>query len=497
MSIFDGMKKWLLSLVFIFAFSILLGQGFNHAWLMGYTSNKMRINFDISSYTLVPETRKMSFKGTEGNISDENGNFLMSSNGVWIANANNDTMMNGSGLNPGPETLANPDGLVLDYANTFFPYPGDSSKYVLFHHTCEWNGFSYPAYEVFYTVIDMTFDGGLGGVDSAQKNIIAFQDTLNWGLAACKHANGRDWWIVAQKHNTDIIYKVLFTPTGISTVTTQQLNCPYAWYSSSQLTFSPDGNKFAYTTYDSISLNSPVLLFDFNRCTGMFSNTTVIPLTTNAYLFGLAFSPNSEYVYSCTALEIFQIKISTLTIDTVAIYDGFASPFPPFYTTFFNMYLAANGKIYTTSGSTVLHIHEMNYPNNAGLACDVQQHAIALPGFHKRNVPNHPNYYLGCDTTGGCPCYVGIEEPGKHDFKFSISPNPNNGNLKIIYLLPQNKEGKLEIFDVTGKCIYMLRLPMWSTLQQINLPDVSNGIYNCVINAGNERVSKKVAVIKE
>ena len=300
MSIFDGMKKWLLSLVFIFAFSILLGQGFNHAWLMGYTSNKMRINFDISSYTLVPETRKMSFKGTEGNISDENGNFLMSSNGVWIANANNDTMMNGSGLNPGPETLANPDGLVLDYANTFFPYPGDSSKYVLFHHTCEWNGFSYPAYEVFYTVIDMTFDGGLGGVDSAQKNIIAFQDTLNWGLAACKHANGRDWWIVGQKHNTDIIYKVLFTPTGISTVTTQQLNCPYAWYSSSQLTFSPDGNKFAYTTYDSISLNSPVLLFDFNRCTGMFSNTTVIPLTTNAYLFGLAFSPNSEYVYSCT-----------------------------------------------------------------------------------------------------------------------------------------------------------------------------------------------------
>ena len=88
--------------------------------------------------------------------------------------------------------------------------------------------------------------------------------------------------------------------------------------------------------------------------------------------------------------EIFQIKISTLTIDTVAIYDGFASPFPPFYTTFFNMYLAANGKIYTTSGSTVLHIHEMNYPNNAGLACDVQQHAIVYLVFIKETFPTTP-----------------------------------------------------------------------------------------------------------
>jgi hypothetical protein len=40
------------------------------------------------------------------------------------------------------------------------------------------------------------------------------------------------------------------------------------------------------------------------------------------------------------------------------------------------MYLAANGKLYITSGSSVQHLHEMNYPDSAGVACDVQQHAI-------------------------------------------------------------------------------------------------------------------------
>ncbi|MBE7510765.1 MAG: hypothetical protein HS118_11365 [Bacteroidia bacterium] len=41
----------------------------------------------------------MPFGDTEGNISDENGNFLMSSNGIWVTNSMGDTMPNGSGLN--------------------------------------------------------------------------------------------------------------------------------------------------------------------------------------------------------------------------------------------------------------------------------------------------------------------------------------------------------------------------------------------------------------
>ena len=478
----------------------------NNTWLIGYGNwaVRARMVFDSTNYTLTQESRQMGFEGTEATISDMNGNFLMSSNGVWIADATGNTMMNGDSLNPGAEVNGNPRGLLLDYANVFLPYPGDTTKYVLFHHTCDWDGVSYPAYQVFYTVIDMTQNGGLGGVDSLQKNIVALQDTLGWGLAACRHANGRDWWIVALKNQSDIAFTILFTPSGLASVNQQHLNVPYIYYSNSQPTFSPDGTKFAYVQGDGGTVVTyDVRIFDFDRCTGLFSNEHLIDLSTGGLGFGCAFSPNSQFVYASSTQHIYQINTNTLFVDTVATYDGFYSPYTwCCQTSFYNMYLAANGKIYITSGSSVQHIHEMNYPDSAGVACDLQQHAINLGVWSFRAVPNHPNYYLGCDTTLGCtPCYTGINEIRQHDFKFSISPNPSNGNFKIIYLLPQSatggQAGTLLIFDITGKQIYKQNLPPWSTLQYISLPKIANGVYQCVISSGNERVHKKLVVFKE
>ena len=487
----------------------LFSQGqINNTWLIGNqplsTVLKARMVFTDTSYSLNTELRKMTFEDTEATISDANGNLLMSSNGVWIADATGDTMQNGSGLNPGAEVIAYPRGLLLNYANIILPYPGDSTKYVLFHHTCDWDGTAYPAYQVFYTVIDMTKNGGLGGVDSLQKNVVAFQDTLNWGLAACRHANGRDWWIIAQKHNTSTLYKILLTPTGITSVTFQNMNVPKAWYNTTQPTFTLDGKHFAYYAYvvdiDTTYIDNYALLFDFDRCSGTFYNSRAILVTTltQNHLWGLAFSPSGERLFTCNSGYVYQINTNTLSVDTIATYDGFCYPNPPWCTTFWEMYLAANGKIYITSGSGVQHIHEMNYPDSAGVACDIQQHAINLGAWSFRAVPNHPNYYLGCDTTLGCTsCYTGINDVKQHDFKFSVSPNPSNGNFKIIYLLPQNKSGTLQIFDINGKQVYKQNLPPWSTVQYISLPKLANGVYNCTITSNNERVHKKLVILKE
>ncbi|MBL0051292.1 MAG: hypothetical protein IPP29_07105 [Bacteroidetes bacterium] len=51
-----------------------------------------------------------------------------------------------------------------------------------------------------------------------QKNLIAFQDTILFGIHACKHANGRDWWIVALRDSSDVAIKLLFTPNGIAQI---------------------------------------------------------------------------------------------------------------------------------------------------------------------------------------------------------------------------------------------------------------------------------------
>jgi hypothetical protein len=128
----------------------------------------------------------------------------------------------------------------------------------------------------------------------------------------------------------------------------------------------------------------------------------------------------------------------------------------------------------------------------------VQQHSVFIGNYaHLRAVPNHPNYYLGCDTTLGCPCLItGVNESAEHDFKFSISPNPSHGSVKIIYLLPQNKVGRLEVFDMTGRMVYFQNLPPWSTLQQIDLGFLESGLYNFVISSDLYRKGQRLAIVR-
>lgn len=165
---------------------------------------------------------------------------------------------------------------------------------------------------MFNTIIDTSLNNGLGAV--ILKNNIALQDTLNWGIGVCKHANGKDWWVVMMKDSSDIIFKILLTSNGIVSVSSQHLNyLPLPWGHTVQLMFSPDGKKFSTTTYfpekslPMDSANSSIVLFDFDRCTGIFSNDQVVKLMDFDYIWGQSFSPSGKYVYACSSNYIFQI----------------------------------------------------------------------------------------------------------------------------------------------------------------------------------------------
>ncbi|MBS1760805.1 MAG: T9SS type A sorting domain-containing protein [Bacteroidetes bacterium] len=489
-------------------------QGKTHNFLIGHntltdqytTAGKGRLLFDSSSVNVIGESRKMAFGAAQGNISDENGNLLIASNGCWIADATSDTMLNGGGLTP-PGSFTNDwcdsfSGIPFSYSSMILPYPDNPDKYILFHQTGDYNLGGDVAPNLMYSEIDLSLNGGLGEV--TLKSQILINEPLFPNITDCRHANGRDWWIIAFKEASNKVYKILLTPTGIDTIIPQFLNVPPASFNGGQPTFSRDGKKFAYADFWGSFANvfHDVRLFDFDRCSGMFDNEKIIDISDSISGFGLAFSSDSKYLYASSYQHIFQMCVDSpnvaATKQIIATIDMFASPIPPFYTSFFLMYLAANGKIYISSGNGVVDYHYINYPDSAGTACDVHLHDLHLPCYSFRGNVNHPNYYLGCDTTLGCtPCYTGINEIGQHDFKFSISPNPTNGSFKIIYLLPQNKSGTLQIFDINGKQIYKQNLPPWSTIQYISLPKLANGVYNCTITSYNERAHKKLVVFKE
>ena len=437
----------------------LFAQGISNNWLFGYYNGiRMKINFDSLPPVPYIAPLNMNFSEAEATMSDKIGNLLFYSNGIWIANAVGDTMLNGSGISNG--SFANQfynDGIPAQ-AVLILPNSNDSSKYYMFYLTFTTlvNGYWQPP-ALFYCKIDMNLDGGLGGVP--QKNIPLVQDTLIASeLTACKHGNGRDWWIITHRYNSDMYYKFQLTPNGILGPYTQNIGTQMYVRGLSQSCFSPDGKKFAcYHPLEDLDV------MDFDRCTGNFSNYIHVSINDSAAAGGVAFSPNSKLLYASSTKYVYQFNTSDSNLAaskiTVATWDGFYSPFAPLATTFYLSQLAPDGKIYISSTNSVKHYHYITYPDSLGLACNVCQHCMALPHYNAYTVPNHPNYFLGSDSGSVCDTlHLGITkgELRIKNAKVSVFPNPAIDKIQISYT-PSEKFQLMEIVDVNGKIVASLR----------------------------------------
>ena len=103
------MRRSLISIFIFFPVEFLFAQGIDNLWLMGYQCcityfHPMNLNFNSGSLTIDTVRRTMNMNCTNGVICDANGNLLFYTNGIYIANAMDDTMQNGDNINPGPFT---------------------------------------------------------------------------------------------------------------------------------------------------------------------------------------------------------------------------------------------------------------------------------------------------------------------------------------------------------------------------------------------------------
>jgi hypothetical protein len=485
-------------LIFVISCSLVVpdvfSQGINNLFLLGYNGGggPLKINFGSGSPVITPDTRTINANRTNANIADINGNLLFYTNGIAIGNALNDTMLNGGGLNPCAYTTSwTPYGLRITQAALIIPAPGDSIKYYLFHDTRELSTNPFRPINLYTSIIDMSLDNGLGGV--ILKNNSILQDTLVGGqLTACKHANGRDWWIVAPEFGHPAYYLLLLTPSGVTVQSKQTIGNRFY---EGQAAFSPDG-----THYGSYSSDDDMELFDFDRCSGIFSNYRHATIFDNNFGIGFSFSPDSKLAYASSAHFLYQVNLDSAnlsaSLDTVAVWDSTYSPFPPIETGFDLQQLAPDGKIYiaTTFASDYMHI--INSPNVLGDSCQVLQHSLYLNGLLNDNtIPNHPNYFLGpligsvCDSLG-----LGVQEYASINFNLSAYPNPTTTDLTINYRLPQNSKGIIELLTVLGERVYTLNLPQWSTMQKIQLPPLAKGVYGLRIKSGVSSVMKKIII---
>ncbi len=493
------MRKIIIIILVFLSNVAIAQQGINNIWMMGYDNvvgppnwGGVKMDFFSGTPLITAESLTMDFSRAHTNMADSNGNILFYTNGWDICDATDSVMLNGDTIAPNKFRILYPysGGVPIPQACMTIPFPNQTDKYLLFHSTID-SGYGYAFY-FYYTEIDMTLNNGLGAV-TTNKNVKLISDSLNLGkITACKHGNGRDWWVVCMQSASDTIYKFLVTPYGIDGPFKQAIGTKRL-PSYGQVKFSPDGNKFAFFNAD-YTADGKFELFDFDRCTGIFSNPIYMAIPVSlGFGGGVEFSQNSKYVYVSNINFVYQYDVSATNIVStkivVAVWDSFYDGGPPLAVVFDPMERAPDGKIYICSGNGTHYLGVINNPDSQGLACNLTQHSVVLPAFYFNTLPNHPNYFLGanglCNNLGIPPApYEGVK-------KIQVFGNPTHDKFTL-WFPPDKDVGVLEIYDVNGECIRTERVSQWSQYKTVDISEFSGGVYFCKMRWPDGEGSVKV-----
>jgi len=471
----------------------------DYIWMLGYDNNSdtpeidgVEFNFNKNPLEISHFYKPIEIFATNASICDENGNLLFYSNGCSIVNGQHDIIVdtiNYGNLWNLQCTAGGLSGYVIEQGMLILPIENTFYfVYMRFEQVAE----GPRPDRLAVTQLDEKEDESW---EMVYKDKSLIQDLLLVAqhLSACRHANGRDWWVITPIRFSSSYYKFLIKPDTILGPFEQKIGIPLGDRDSSSggCLFTSDGTK--YLDY---AITADVQIFDFDRCTGEFSHPIHIPIQDIAdttFNAGIAASPNSRYLYVSSSLYIYQFDLWADDIEaskiTVATYDGFEAP-SGFRTTFYQAQLAPDGKIYVTGPGGKQAIHVIEYPDRAGLACEVVQHKHILPAYIGGGLPHFPNFRLGAVEGSVCDSLVvGIEGVEEEALFIQVFPNPAHQFFTI-----RSKEvAKVHITSIVGKQVYSERLNKGDT--QINTQKWMNGLYIVRIESVDGTVSTQKIVV--
>ena len=465
------------------------GSGINPTYYLDFKDG----NVDTASLF-----RKLNFFITNAAICDTLGVLLFYTNGIWVANFNHDTLLNSQNFNPGYGTdFYSNEGLGYSQAAIAFPKPGSANLYEIIHLTTAYiyaNGsnFTQPI-RLSLSEVDMSGDNGLGEMVLAKKNLSIVEDTIIQGrITACKHANGRDWWVISHRYHSDLYYKILITPESFE-VSNQNIGNVF---NSSDIygmaIFSPDGSQYAH-----LNINDTIDLLQFDRCTGEFSyfkQLSVPDTSTLSATLSCSFSPNNRFFYVSTYYSLYQFDTWANDIQGSMIKVGAWEDQTGWTDYFFLHQLAPDGKIYISLWGANNWMHVINNPDSLGLVCNFVQHGLTLPVTDDNYcVPNFPNYDLG--PLEGSPCdtlYLGSTVQNEDVYSFRISPNPASDFFNIVY--KTDHEIIATITNEIGHELQRFTLYPWFKNRIVYTDKLAPGIYLLTFTGKDLRESKKFII---
>jgi gliding motility-associated-like protein len=368
-----------------------------------YFGNRAGLNFSTCTPTILTNGQVNTLEGV-ATISDINGNLLFYTDGITVWNKQHLIMQNGTGLF-GNSSSAQSAVIV--------PKPGNPNIYFIFTTDDIYSSFNRG---LNYSIVDITLNGGLGAVTN--KNIFLFADVRE-RLAAIKHQNNTDFWIVTRALESTNYYSWQITSSGVTAIPVISATNNFFPYNGAEglaigcLRASSDG-KFLFCGLFGNKLSE---LGNFSDSTGQVTNAfkfsnNVINSTrlgiTGSY--GAEFSPNNKYLYVSSGYDantgtntyLTQYDLSNFDSTSIAnsrvFIDSGYSATNPNIGNFWALQLAKNGKIYIAQEDEQ-SLSVINNPNNLGAACNFVLNGQSL-GFRvsKLGLPTfiqsyfNPNY---------------------------------------------------------------------------------------------------------
>lgn len=471
-------------LIFVFYCSHLQAQIYTgKTWeigLFGYSINSSQVN-EIHD-TLVVSGGATFAKGVS-NICDSSGEMLFMSDGMNIYDRQ-------GVLIDGGDSLATPAYYNFYQGHSIIPQssiflPMDNGKIYFITPTCNdtnlanvWQygvGPKGPFNVMFYNVIDRYANGGSGKVTKRMQPLLENVELNKTQMMACKHRNGKDWWLLKMAADSNNLYTFLVTQDSIYLKGLQRMPFQNTTYGDvwGQMIFSRDGTRWAATCSSNMG---KLFLADFNRCNGELSNYQQIqvpelmtPDGPDNGTAGVAISPNNRFIYVSKYAQVLQYDTQDSTWFTVG--DWNSDTVWAWFNGFQNLGLADNNKIYVgTFKGYRKALNTINNPDGKGVLCDYCPVCLKAQSENGVliNIPCMPNYELGPVTDTCFPLGVSSTSNGKR--QFHVYPNPasnilyfRDGTQKVIYLftiqgvlVAQTKQEYLEIGHLP-KGIYIVR----------------------------------------
>jgi len=422
-------------------------------------------------------------------ISDSLGNLLMVSNGRYLLDGQGQMVPGGDSLAPTFYGLLHPFS-NWQQSSLLLPYGLSPGRFALLN-TSPTTGlnseFSSPNF--WFTEVVQQPNGALSLL---HKNRLVYTDSLEKAgtLTACRHANGRDWWVLAKRKGRETMFTYLLTPDSLLKAEVAAPGVTKRPGISGNV-FSNDGSWFAsYTNLeygDTSYLRGSLKLYRFDRCTGALSLAAKIPDMQMGQWIGLGvcFSPNDAYVYFCNFQRIWRLNLNgpldsahvEQVAEFTAVNDSTASGQP-----FFTFIEPSNdGRLFVSFLCSTRFMSVIEHPD-APMVGDVgyQHYTFQIPYFNNATYTNHPWYTLGpvvgsvCDSLG---LVTGKVEP--RNLGLAALPNPAWGLggtlLRYSTLL---EPALMQVLSLQGQVLHEEPLNPGSTEHSItNGPLLAPGVY--------------------